>query len=115
PGNRCSLFPLNEDILPPHPHAAAGVNLQANHAIGEFRRVVRKVHDLHPIELRHDVIALHGYSRSFHSPGFSACSPSGVGIFTQPRPRLSLSPPVCLPTLGSTSTCMPSMSVPCSG
>src|SRR5438093_12777481 len=58
---RCSLFLLNKNVLPPHPHAAAGVNLQANHAIGEFRRVVDEVHDLHAIELRHDVISLHGY------------------------------------------------------
>src|SRR5205809_7584041 len=55
------LLLLNENILPPHPNAAAGVNLQANHAIGELRRVVDEVHDLHAIELRHDVIALHGY------------------------------------------------------
>src|SRR5467141_4042982 len=50
----------NENVLPPHLHASAGMNLQANHAIGEFRRRVRKVHDLHAVELRHDVSALHG-------------------------------------------------------
>src|SRR6516225_12007949 len=54
-------------------------------------------------------------SRSFHSPGLSTCSPSAVGIATQPRPPLSYRPPVCLPTLGSSSTCIPSMSGPCCG
>src|SRR5215472_12481744 len=32
-------------------------------------------------------------SRSFQSPGFSTCSPSAVGIATQPRPPLSYRPP----------------------
>src|SRR5438874_9278460 len=54
-------------------------------------------------------------SRSFQSLGFSARSPSGVGCATQPRPPLSYRPPVCLPGLGSTSTCIPSMSGPCCG
>src|SRR5689334_25426933 len=54
-------------------------------------------------------------SSSFHSPDFRACSPSAVGCATQPRPPLSYRPPVCFPTLGSTSTCMPSMSGPCCG
>src|ERR1041385_5844319 len=53
--------------------------------------------------------------RLFHSPGLRAFSPSAVGIATQPRPPLSYNPPVCLPMLGSTSTCIPSMSGPCSG
>src|SRR3981189_1801876 len=60
-GNECSLLLPNENVLPPHLHASTGVNLQANHAIGEFRRRIRKVHDLHAIELRHDVVALYGH------------------------------------------------------
>src|SRR5712692_1096278 len=56
-----SLLLLNENVLPSHPHAPAGVNLQSNHAIREFGRCVSKVHDLHAIELRHHVIALYGH------------------------------------------------------
>src|SRR5216683_4414624 len=55
------LLLLDENILPPHLHSSTGVNLQAYHAIGEFWHRVSIVHDLHSIELRHDVIALHGH------------------------------------------------------
>src|SRR6267143_1990064 len=56
-----SLLLLDKNILPPHLHASAGMNLQTNHALGEFRRRVAKLHDLHAVELRHNVIALRGY------------------------------------------------------
>src|SRR6266850_6833059 len=57
------LLLLDENILPPHLHSSTGVNLQAYHAIGEFWRRVGIVHDLHSIELRHDVIALDGHCK----------------------------------------------------
>src|SRR5882672_1268218 len=50
-----------------------------------------------------------------HGPdieGMQAEVDPSVGIATQPRPPLSYSPPVCLPTLGSTSACIPSISGP---
>src|SRR6266850_8445122 len=56
-----SLLLLDKNILPPHLHASAGMNLQTNYALGEFRRRVAKLHDLHAVELRHNVIALRGY------------------------------------------------------
>src|SRR5438477_12551234 len=103
------------NVLPSHLHTAASVDLQTDDAICEFGRGVRKVHNLCAIELRNDVSAVHGHFSSFQSPGFSACSPSGAGCATQPRPPLSYRPPVCLPMFGSTSTCIPSMSGPCCG
>src|SRR5256885_17070839 len=60
-GNYGSLLLLNKNILPSHLHATARMNLQSNHTIDEFRRLVREVHDLHAIELRNNVIALHGH------------------------------------------------------
>src|SRR5690242_6584746 len=55
------LFRLKVNVFPAHLHAAAGVNLQADHAIRKFRRRVGKVHNLCAIEQRHDVRAVRDY------------------------------------------------------
>jgi len=46
-------------FLPPHLHATAGVNLQANHAIGEFRSWVCIICNLQAVEMSDNVIASH--------------------------------------------------------
>ncbi len=46
-------------FLPPHLHATAGVNLQANHAIGEFRSRVCIICNLQAVEMSDNVIASH--------------------------------------------------------
>jgi hypothetical protein len=51
------LLLLNVDVLPPHPHSTAGVNLQANHAIGEFGRRVIVIRNLYAVEFTYDMTA----------------------------------------------------------
>src|SRR6266849_4038418 len=45
------------NVLPSHLHAAASVDLQTNHAIGEFRRGVIVIRNLKAIQMNYDVIA----------------------------------------------------------
>jgi hypothetical protein len=46
-------------VLPPHLHAPTGVNLQADHTLGEFWSWIRIVHNLYAIQMSNDVSAQH--------------------------------------------------------
>src|SRR5256885_2924524 len=54
------LFFRDVNILPTHLDAAAGVNLQTDHAIAEFRGRVNVVHRGHAVQAGDDVIVLDG-------------------------------------------------------
>src|SRR5437016_3842974 len=51
------FLPPYKNVLPPHPYAATRMNLQGNHAIGEFGCRVRIIHNLYTIETSYDMIA----------------------------------------------------------
>src|SRR6266851_6746967 len=51
------LLLLDVNVLPSHLNAAASVNLQADHAVGEFRRGVIVIRNLNAIQMNYDVIA----------------------------------------------------------
>src|SRR6266849_7204127 len=53
------LLLLDENVLPPHLHAPAGVNLQADEALRELGRWIGVIRHLHAVKMRYDAIALH--------------------------------------------------------
>src|SRR5215472_9438463 len=50
-GTRRSAL-LDFDVFPEHLYAAAGVKLQADDALGEFRRRIMVIHDLNAVQPR---------------------------------------------------------------